>query len=117
VLHAGRDIVARGLVGMRGVEFRPGERRSPLRSWTISAKSFGKARLAGHREPLNAVLVGAGSHAEKFGDVSVEFGDGIGIEDFFFEGQGVACSAPFGAATQVAFAIERDDGRFFEGRT
>ena len=79
-------------------------------------EEFGEGRLTGHREPLHAVLVGACPQAQEVGDMTVEFGDGIGIENFFFERQGVAFAVPARAAAQIAFAIEHDDSRLFKRR-
>ena len=74
-----------------------------------------EARLACSGEPLHAMLVGARAEAEELGHASIKFADRIRIEDFFFERERVACPAPFRAAAQIAFAIERDHRRFFEG--
>ena len=62
------------------------------------------------------MFVGARLKAEELGDAAVEFADGIGIEDFLFEGEAVPFPAPLAAAAQIAFAIERDDRGVLEWR-
>ena len=54
--------------------------------------------------------------AQEFSDTPVEFADRIGIEDLFFEREPLPFPAPFAAATQIAFAVERDYCRAFERR-
>ncbi len=81
-----------------------------------AAEDIEIAGFAGSGEPLDAVFVGARLEAEKFGDAAVEFADGIGIENFVFESEAIPFPAPFGAAAQVALAIERNDSGVVEGR-
>ncbi len=74
------------------------------------------ARFACGREPLHAMLVGAPLKAQEFSDAAIEFANRIGVKDFFFEREPLPFPAPFAAATQIAFAVERDHCGVFKGR-
>ena len=112
VLHAGGEVGAVLLVPDLG------HADCPVHGAVVNAcgQGFGEARLTGHREPLHSVFIRTGAHTEEYGDVPVKFGNGIRIKNFLFERKGVSRSAPSCAAAEIAFTIQRDDGRFFERR-
>ena len=75
-----------------------------------------EAVVAGGREPLDLMFVGARAEAQQLGHGAVQPGQRIRILPLLFELQLIALRLPARAAAEVAGVIEREHRRFFEGR-